>query len=97
MRHLNRLRLKQDIERKETGKSLYDFAMVILILMSLHWLSLRTSLRGYVLLTLINKLLTNSETDLLNIWCPYMELKYASKLGSGNILKVLHSVLVSVR
>ena len=33
MRYLNRLRLKQDslvIERKETGKSLYDFAMVVL-------------------------------------------------------------------
>ena len=44
MRYLNRLRLKQDslvIERKETGKSLYDFAMVILRLMSLHGLSLK--------------------------------------------------------
>ena len=70
MRYLNRLRLKQDslvIERKETGKSLYDFAMVVLILMSLHGLSLKTSLRGYLLLTLMNKLPTNSGTELLNI------------------------------
>ena len=39
MRYLNTLRLKKDslaIERKETGKSLYDFAMVVLFLMSLH-------------------------------------------------------------
>ena len=39
MRYLNRLGLKQDrlvIEQKESGKSLYDFAMVALILMSLH-------------------------------------------------------------
>ena len=52
MRYLNRLCLKQEslvIERKETGKSLYDFAMVVLILMSLHGLSLKTSLRGYLL------------------------------------------------
>ena len=50
MRYLNRLHLKQDslvIERKETGRSLHDFAMVVLILMSLHGLSLKTSLRGY--------------------------------------------------
>ena len=70
MRYLNRLRLKQDslvIERKETGKSLYDFAMVVLSLMSLHGLSLKTSLRGYLLLTLMNKLLTKSGTELLNI------------------------------
>ena len=42
MRYLNRLRLKQDslvIERKGTGKSFYDFAMVVLILLSLHGLS----------------------------------------------------------
>ena len=61
MRYLNRLRLKQDslvIERKETGKSLYDFAMVVLSLMSLHGLSLKTSLRRYLLLSLMNKLLT---------------------------------------
>ena len=68
MRYLNRLRLKQDslvIERKETGKSLYDFAMVVLSLMSLHGLSLKTSLRGYLLLTLMNKLLTKPGTELL--------------------------------
>ena len=62
MRYLNRLRLKQGslvIDRKETGKSLYDFAMVVLSLMSLHGLSLKTSLRGYLLLPLMNKLLTN--------------------------------------
>ena len=44
MRYLNRLRLKQDslvIERKETGKSLKDFAMDVIILMSLHGLSLK--------------------------------------------------------
>ena len=44
MRYLNRLRLKQEslvIERKETGKSLYDFAMVKLRLMSLHGLNLK--------------------------------------------------------
>ena len=48
MRYLSRLRLKQDslgIERKETGNSLYDFAMVLLTLMSLHGLSLNLSLR----------------------------------------------------
>ena len=70
MRYLNRLRLKQDslvIERKETGKSLYDFAMVVLSLVSLHGLSLETSLGGYLLLTLMNKLLTKSGTELLNI------------------------------
>ena len=36
MRYLNRLRFKQGslvIEQKETGKSLYDFAMDVLILM----------------------------------------------------------------
>ena len=41
MRYLNRLRLKQDslvIERKETGKWLYDFTMFVLILMSQHGL-----------------------------------------------------------
>ena len=70
MRYLNRLRFKQGslvIEQKETGKSLYDFAMDVLILMSLHGLSLKTSLRGYLLLTLVNKLLTNSGTELLTI------------------------------
>ena len=39
MRYLNRLRLKQGslvIERKETGRSLYNFAMDVLILMSLQ-------------------------------------------------------------
>ena len=70
MRYLNRLRLKQDslvVEQKETGKSLYDFAMVVLSLVSLHGLSLKTSLCGYLLLTLMNKLLTKSGTELLNI------------------------------
>ena len=44
IRYLNRLRLKQDslvIERKETGKSLYNLAMVVLSLMFLHGLSLK--------------------------------------------------------
>ena len=62
MRYLNRLRLKQDslvIERKETGKSFYDFAMVVLNS------CLKTSLRGYLLLTLMNKLLTKPGTELL--------------------------------
>ena len=60
MRYLNRLRSKQGslvIERKETGKSLYNFAMDVLILMSLHGLSLKISLRGYLLLPLMIKLL----------------------------------------
>ena len=70
MRYLNRLRLKQGslvIERKETGKSLYDFETHVLILISLHGLSLKISLRGYLLLPLMNKLPTNSGTELLNI------------------------------
>ena len=41
--------------------------MDVLILMTLHGLSLKTSLRGYLLLTLMNKLPTNSGTELLNI------------------------------
>ena len=70
IRYLNRLRLKHDslvIERKETGKSLNDFAMHILILMSLHGLSSKISLRGYLLLKLKNKLLINSRTGLLDV------------------------------
>ena len=62
MRYLNRLHLKQGslvIERKETGKSLYDYAMDLLILMSVHGLSLKISPRGYLLLQFLNKLLTN--------------------------------------
>ena len=62
MRYLNRLRLKQGslvIERKETGKSLYDYAMDVLILISLHGLSLKISPRGYLLLPFLNKLLVN--------------------------------------
>ena len=42
MRYLNRLCLKQGslvIDRRETGISLYDFAMDVLIFMSLHGLS----------------------------------------------------------
>ena len=70
MRYLNRLRLKQDslvIERKETGKSFYDFVMDVLTLISLHGLSLKISFGGYLLLTLMSKLLANSGTELLNI------------------------------
>ena len=33
---------------KKTGKSLYDFAMDVLILMSLHGLSLKISLREQI-------------------------------------------------
>ena len=43
MRYLNRLRFKQGslvIEQKETGKSLYDFAMDVLILMLILMLGL---------------------------------------------------------
>ena len=44
IKYLNSSRLKQDspdIERKETGKSLYDLAMDVLILMPLYGLSLK--------------------------------------------------------
>ena len=51
MRYLNRLRLKHGSlvnDRKETGKSLYDFAMDRLILMPLNGLSLKISLQPWI-------------------------------------------------
>ena len=49
---MNSACLKQGIPRKKNGKSLNDLAMVVLILLLLHRLSLKICHRGYLLLTL---------------------------------------------
>ena len=76
MRYLNRLRLKQGslvIDRKETGKSLYDFAMDVFILMSLHGLSLKISLRPW-----ISAITT----------CEQITHKYSEIMVNGNLPKL---------
>ena len=66
IRYLNSLRLKHDsldIEWKETGKAFNKLAMDVLNLFVFTLIKFTN-----ILLTLMNKLLTNSGTELLNIW-----------------------------
>ena len=94
---------KQERERKKRKNCLSEMRYINRLRLKqdsldvITWIKFKKISLWISSITLMNKLLTNSGAVLLYILYPYMELKYTSKLGSGKILNVLHSVLVSVR